>query len=315
MDGGPGSDTLVGGAAGDLIGGPGDDGLDGNGGQATADYARDASPVTVDLVTGTATDGTGGHDTLTGIENVAGDAGADLTGDGNANVLTGNGAARTLGGGGDDIVQGAGGAIDGGAGTDTYRCIVDSDEVAVDLTTGSTDGCGAATLAGIENVTANTSCDMDTGCPVEIVGDGADNVLVVGACNCLATILAGGGADTLVGTYFVNGPRPGDTLDGGPGNDVLFGLYGDDRLVGGPGADTVFGGRGADQAFGLGGRDTIVGGWGADLIRGGRGADRLFGRRGPDALYGGFGNDRLNGGRGIDTCRGGPGTDTLGGCE
>ena len=315
MDGGPGNDTLVGGAAGDLIGGPGDDTLDGRGGQATADYSRDTSPVTVDLATGAATDGSGGHDTLTGIENAAGDAGATLIGDGNANVLTGDGATSTLAGAGDDVVQGDAGAVDGGAGTDTYRCMTDSDSITVDLATGTTDGCGTATLAGIENVTANTSCDMDTGCPVVIVGNDGDNVLVAGACNCLATISGGGGADTLVGTFFVNGPRPGDVLDGGPGNDVIFGLWGDDRLIGGPGADTIFGGKGADRLFGLDGRDTLVGGLGADVVRGGRGADDLFGRRGPDHLYGGFGNDHLNGGRGLDTCRGGPGADTLTGCE
>ena len=318
INGGPGKDTLTGGAGGDdLIGGPGDDTLDGGGGQDTANYVQDSGPVTADLATGTATDGAGGHDTLTGIENLAGDGGATLIGDDNANVLTGNGAAKTLGGGGNDILQGAGGAIDGGAGADTYRCVGDA-AVSVDLATGATAGCGPATLSGIENVAAGTVCDSDIGCSVEITGDGGDNVLgPARPCNCLVTISGSGGADTLIGSS-LGGPglaRPGDILNGGPGNDVILGLGGADRLVAGPGADTIFAGPGSDQVFGLGGRDTLIGGLGADGIRGGRGADHLFGRRGPDNLHGGFGNDHLNGGRGIDTCRGGPGTDTLTRCE
>jgi Ca2+-binding RTX toxin-like protein len=319
--GGPGNDTLTGGAGGDdLDGGPGDDTLDGGAGQDTAAfYWDDPEPVTADLATGTATDGTGGRDTLTGFENLLGGVGATLIGDDNANVLTGvDGGKALIGGGGNDILVNAGGAIDGGTGTDTYRCVVDSDTgVTVDLATGSTDGCGGATLSGIENVIAATTCDEDMGCPVVIIGDGGDNVLAAASsgCNCLATISGGGGADTLVGTTFRNGPQPGDTLNGGPGNDVIFGLWGDDTLVGGAGADTIFGGFGADHIWGLDGRDTLVGGSGADRIRGGRGADDLFGRRGPDSLYGGFGNDHLTGGRGIDICRGGPGTNTLSGCE
>jgi Ca2+-binding RTX toxin-like protein len=53
-------------------------------------------------------------------------------------------------------------------------------------------------------------------------------------------------------------------LDGGAGNDELFG---------GDGNDTLIGGAGDDELFGEGGNDTLIGGTGANLLDGGAGTD------------------------------------------
>jgi Tol biopolymer transport system component len=59
----------------------------------------------------------------------------------------------------------------------------------------------------------------------------------------------------------------GDTLEGGPGDDVLVGSTQSDDLDGGPGNDTLSGGTGPDLLVGGPGRDTIRGGGGRDLIQ------------------------------------------------
>ena len=58
----------------------------------------------------------------------------------------------------------------------------------------------------------------------------------------------------------------GDTLEGGPGDDVLVGSTQSDDLEGGPGNDALSGGTGPDLLVGGPGRDTIRGGGGRDLI-------------------------------------------------
>ncbi|HSB69073.1 MAG TPA: ELWxxDGT repeat protein [Candidatus Methylomirabilis sp.] len=70
-------------------------------------------------------------------------------------------------------------------------------------------------------------------------------------------------------------------IDGGPGNDVLLGTFGRDRLDGGEGSDIV---------FGLGGDDRL---WGDSGVAPGSDYDRLFGGQGHDDLIGGQGNNDL----------------------
>ncbi|WP_109796309.1 FecR domain-containing protein [Minwuia thermotolerans] len=108
LNGGAGDDTLVGGA--------GADSMDGGDGTDLVDYSGEAQGVAVDLTAGTATDGGGATDALTGIENVTGSAfGDSLRGDAEANVLSG--------GAGNDTLNGEGGAdtLIGGDGDDLYQ--------------------------------------------------------------------------------------------------------------------------------------------------------------------------------------------------
>lgn len=82
-------------------------------------------------------------------------------------------------------------------------------------------------------------------------------------------------------------------VEGGDGDDSLWGASGDDGLIGQVGADMLYGGLGADR------------------LDGGTGNDRLFGGAGNDLLIGGEGNDDMRGGAGHDVLRGGMGVNTL----
>ena len=90
---------------------------------------------------------------------------------------------------------------------------------------------------------------------------------------------------------------------------AIFGLGGNDILIGGQGMNTIFGGEGEDFIFGRGSRDFLNGGPGRDNIFGSGGGDVLVGGLGNDSLVGGEGSDVLYGGKGDDSLWGGPGTD------
>ncbi len=72
----------------------------------------------------------------------------------------------------------------------------------------------------------------------------------------------------------------GSGMDGGAGNDRLFGSPGSDNMYGGEGNDWVYGGNGTDY------------------LNGGKGIDHLYGQGGNDELDGGrdFDTDYLTGG-------------------
>ncbi|KQT55411.1 hypothetical protein ASG52_24725 [Methylobacterium sp. Leaf456] len=85
----------------------------------------------------------------------------------------------------------------------------------------------------------------------------------------------------------------------------------DDRLEGGCGDDVLYGQAGHDDLFGDEDNDRLDGGDGQDCLVGGAGNDNLIGGRDTDVLEGGSGNDRLDGGAGFDLIFGGDGADTV----
>jgi phospholipase/lecithinase/hemolysin len=89
-------------------------------------------------------------------------------------------------------------------------------------------------------------------------------------------------------------------LDGGAGNDQLFGGQASDILRGAAGNDTLWGLAGDDWLFGDEGNDKLRGGLGEDRLDGGAGNDSLFGDSGDDWLFGTAGKDSLTGGAGDD---------------
>ncbi|MEI2677291.1 MAG: calcium-binding protein [Burkholderiaceae bacterium] len=162
-------------------------------------------------------------------------------------------------------------------------------------------------------------------------------------------IQGGMGADALFGdNHFVdNVPAAGmitaagnDSIDGGFGEDLIWGEGGQDSLAGGSGNDQIFGDgsasdlrpelHGVDVIDGGAGNDTILGGGGNDILQGGEdndwlagenqlaaeetttltGDDVLLGGAGADTLLGGAGADQLDGGAGNDLMLGGDGPDT-----
>ena len=91
-----------------------------------------------------------------------------------------------------------------------------------------------------------------------------------------------------------------DTLDGGDGNDQIYGGTSDDTLSGDAGDDLIMGEQGDDTASGGTGDDLISGGCGSDALSGDEGADYVHGGSGDDAILGGAGADTLAGGSGND---------------
>jgi Ca2+-binding RTX toxin-like protein len=109
----------------------------------------------------------------------------------------------------------------------------------------------------------------------------------------------------------IDGGRGNDALWGGKGQDTLLGGEGDDYVNGGKGNDSLSGGQGRDVLYGLDGVDSLSGGDGRDYLDGGKGNDALSGGSGADQLMGGRGNDTLAGESGKDVLAGGFGSDTL----
>ncbi len=110
-------------------------------------------------------------------------------------------------------------------------------------------------------------------------GGGANDTLSISneaALNAVpATLNGAGGNDKL--QDFSSAPR---TLDGGEGNDVMFGSDGNDTMRGGNGNDEVDGEGGNDNVSGGDGDDKLYGDHfkapGADVIDGGPGFDRVI---------------------------------------
>ncbi len=277
LHGGAGADRLYGGAGRDtLVGGPGADVLVGGAGADFASYRTSAVGVTVRLYDGTASGGDAEGDRFEGREEVAarpavGDAAATarlpavekldiehLTGSAWDDVLAGDVGVNWLfgldgddaldGREGDDWLDGGVGAdrLSGGAGSDVASYARSGAGVTVRLHSSTASGGDAEgdRFVGLEEV---EYIDAEGEVQRELLPDIED---LVGSAH----------ADVLAGD------RRDNRLDGGAGDDTLYGGPGggDDLLHGGPGADRLYGGAG---------RDTLVGGPGADVLVGGAGAD------------------------------------------
>jgi Ca2+-binding RTX toxin-like protein len=290
LSGGLGDDTL--------IGGGGNDSLNGGAGNDSITYANAAAAVTVDLNTGSASDGDGGTDTISGVENVIGSGSADS--------LTGNSQFNTLSGGlGDDTLIGGGGndSLDGGGGGDTVSYASAAAAVTANLATAvASDGDGGTdSLSAIENIIGSANNDA-------LTGDGQSNVLDGGAGH--DTLSGGAGNDTLSGgagsdiaSYITAAAgitvnlATGTASDGDGGTDVLSGI----ELVVGSNFDDVLTGAETGITFsGEFGDDTLNGAGGADLLKGDEGNDTLTGNGGVDSLVGGAGNDTYIFGDNVD---------------
>ena len=175
------------------------------------------------------------------------------------------------------------------------------------------------------------------------------NAASLSAAN-VTTSMQGNNVDIITGTPGNDELRGDDTaniMDGGAGNDRIFGLGGGDWLIGGEGNDTLYGGEGDDLLDGGAGADTLSGSNGydtatyanatqaltADLtssannggaaagdvfssienLTGGAFDDTLRGNQVRNVLEGGAGHDQLFGLAGVDTIRGGDGNDVIDG--
>src|SRR5690606_511136 len=103
--------------------------------------------------------------------------------------------------------------------------------------------------------------------------------------------------------YLTDGDDVFDDQTVNPQWDRIFGLGGNDSILGDINNDTIDGGTGDDTLNGEVGDDLLIGGAGNDSLLGGTGLghDTLFGNGGDDVIAGLFGNDLLVGGAGNDT--------------
>ncbi|MEM6502429.1 MAG: hypothetical protein AAF685_11390 [Cyanobacteria bacterium P01_C01_bin.89] len=83
-----------------------------------------------------------------------------------------------------------------------------------------------------------------------------------------------GGDDILIGANIDGDGR--QWLNGGPGNDQIFGNLDRDVLTGGTGDDSIFGGKGDDWIKGADGNDVLAGDLGRDTLIGGTGNDSFI---------------------------------------
>lgn len=135
-----------------------------------------------------------------------------------------------------------------------------------------------------------------------------------GQVSCPATPggvdVAMGGGDDMVHSYMADAPsQPYVRADLGAGNDFMEG-YGSEVVQGGPGNDKLSGLTGDDALDGGDGNDTLQGDAGADVLHGGNGDDTLASdpmeHDAPDVIDGGPGRDSIT-----DWMRGDPATEQL----
>ena len=75
------------------------------------------------------------------------------------------------------------------------------------------------------------------------------------------------------GNQTIYGGAGGDTISGGNGDDTIYGGSGNDTINGNANNDTIYGGSGADKIQGSNDNDLIIGGYGAEIVSGGGGTD------------------------------------------
>lgn len=321
LSGGPGNDQLFGqGSTGDTLrGGDGDDTLDGGPGN---DIVIESVSGNVTATT-TTLDGRG-NDVLSSIEriNLTGSSGPDQI-DASQFDVPGFTEVSLFGAGGNDSLIGSNGndQLTGNGGHDTLRSGLGRDRLY--------GGSGKDRLFGGEGddkVLGNGgSGDWLSGGPGDDLikgGSGVDR-LVESADVDFVLIdgrLTGLGTDRL-------SQLEAASLTGGPSDNVidasgfssgfvlLFGLGGDDSLIGGSGHDRLEGGAGNDTLRGGAGLDTLKGGNGDDGLSGNADNDSLLGQDGNDSLFGGDHDDILSGGPGSDIATGGTGDDLVQGDE
>ena len=133
------------------------------------------------------------------------------------------------------------------------------------------------------------------------VGD--DTIFAASPTNADDTVVGGDGKDTLRYASEATGLllNIGSGITGNPVDDVVsadveivYGTPFDDNIITASGRPL--------KLFGLGGNDTLIGGSGRDTLDGGAGLDVLTGVGGNDLFVAGDGEvDQLNGGSGVDS--------------
>jgi Ca2+-binding RTX toxin-like protein len=242
IDGKAGNDTLNGGAGVDiLIGGTGKD-----------TYIVDTSTDTIIENLNEGTDNVISSVTYTlgdNLENLTLNGTTAINGTGNSlnNTITGNSSDNTLNGGagndtlvgglGNDTLIGSAGndSLVGGTGNDTYLFSITT-SLGIDTITEAVGG-GQDTI-DFTGTTAAIRLNLSITTTQTLAANGSK--LILTTANAIENVIAGAGADRIIGNGLDN------RLFGGAGNDILTGGIGNDTLVGGAGNDILTGGAGND---------------------------------------------------------------------
>lgn len=183
----------------------------------------------------------------------------------------------------------------GGAGADVFNQIKTSTAIAEHIHGGS----GLATEVDVVNYSALASTS-DTGRTAAVSVIAGDGEALDGASGEKDNIY--GDIESITGTAYDDTLKFDSTVTG---KVLLYGMAGDDYLMGGPLADTLDGGLGSDT-IDYSDRTTTVT---VNLTTGvGADTDKLVGI---ENVLGGAGNDSITGAAAGSTLRGGPGDDTL----
>ncbi|MBK5922432.1 hypothetical protein CCR90_01300 [Rhodovulum sulfidophilum] len=297
-----------------------------------------------------------------GNDAITGDDGNDtlLGGTGN-DYLNGEGGTDLINGGADndEIWAHGGDTVIGGAGTDMLHLVLGPGAgQSIDLTTGAGTG---VTWSGFERIGASLSggerdvyagfllADIDgAGClhldysgtdlggrtavsvnldvyggtihlsdsstqsfgiygfdDFDILGSAGNDLIDISEAGG-GTVDGGAGNDTIWGSFEssildggdghdqIHGCSDYDILHGGNGNDTIYGyLYSVSELWGDDGDDYLDSGDSDGELHGGAGNDTLIAGEGAPLLDGGSGDDYIYTELGQDRIYGGTGNDTL----------------------
>jgi Ca2+-binding RTX toxin-like protein len=342
--GGSGSDTLLGNVFSEAFrGNAGNDSIDGGLGSDRIEYfdASATSGVSVNLITGTATDGRGGIDTFTSIENVYGGELNDyLVGVGQDGQTT----SRLRGDAGSDTLVG----IDG------EYVVADYSSQTVGLSVNLASGSVNDGLGGVDSLINIRGAIMYGNFADTLIGSNEDDWLAPSGGN--DSIVGGDGFDVLA---YSGNPTSGVSVnlatrtasDGDGGTDAFTGIeavltgYSNDTVIGDSGFNAIVLGAGADYADAAGGTDVVSYRFGSspgavaytynesgngrlfsgvtiDLAAGratdyGGSVDTILnfeyasGSSMHDSILGSSGDNELEGSEGNDTINGGAGNDTI----
>ncbi|MCA3279814.1 MAG: hypothetical protein ING10_11140 [Roseomonas sp.] len=343
--GGSGNDVLLGNVFAEAFrGNAGNDSIDGGLGSDRIEFLDTAatSGVSVNLLTGTASDGRGGIDSFTSIENAYGGELNDyLVGVGQGGQAT----SRLRGDAGSDTLVG----IDG------EYVVADYGSQTVGLSVNLASGSVNDGMGGVDLLINIRGAQMSGNFADTLIGSSGDDWLAPSGGN--DSIIGGDGFDLL--SYGGNPTRgvsvnlaTGTANDGDGGTDVFGGIegvqtgYSNDTVIGDGGFNFISLGAGADYADAAGGANDVISyrfgfspnavaytynesgngrlfsGVTIDLAAGratdyGGAADTILnfeyaeGSLMHDSILGSSGNDMLDGAEGVDTINGGGGGDTI----
>ncbi len=158
------------------------------------------------------------------------------------------------------------------------------------ITANATDQHGATSTPATDSLTIGAiSLEPDPTNPAKsslFVGGtaGKDSIMILPATRNRVSVYFGGrsqGTFAPTGDIFVYGQAGNDTIM------VSAAIHAPEYLDGGDGNDFIYGGGGNDILMGGAGNDYLFGGSNRNLLIGGTGADNLFGGKGDDLLIGG----------------------------